>query len=165
VKLFRLALVGFLVATACAAQNEPITAISLLEKIDRAGAQSVVNELSAGDESGWEFVMRKIEAGSTDWLNVAGRLSAGTDAGTSESLQIALATALPKNPAGVLRLIDRQSFLSVDHVCAAPFIEPELSYMKSYLSEAKAALIPMQGADVENIKTKCLSELNAVKPY
>lgn len=162
-KLIRIAFLGSLAATACAAQNEPISAISIQQKIDRASAKSVVNELAAGDESGWDFVMGKVATGSADWLDVARRLSAGTDAGTSEALQIAVATALPKNPGGVLRLAGTQSFLSIDHICAAPFIEPQPSDMDRYLSEAKTALVTLNDPGVESAREKCLAEINSVK--
>lgn len=161
-KFIWMALIGSLVATSCVAQNEPISAASILQKIDRVGAQSVVTELTAGDESAWDFVMSKVGEGSAEWLDVARRLSAGTDAGASEALQIAVATALPKNPGGVLRLAAAQSFLSIDHVCAAPFIEPEPSYMQRYLSEAKAALTTLKDPGVEGARAKCLAEINSV---
>ncbi len=141
-----------------------LTPQAITKDIESNGAKATVQKLTSGRRPRqWESVLRRIRTGDSSWLAVAGMLADGTDAGASEALQIALATALPKNPSGVLRLADTQSFLSLEDLCGAPFIEPELSYLKHYLVETRRSLSKLKDARVEQQRAKCLARLAEVE--
>lgn len=124
------------------------------------GAKATVDWLNSSQRAGaWSAVIRQIENGDPRWVMVAGELASGTDAGTSEDLQISLATALPKNPIAVLQLAEIQSFLSLKDLCGAPFIEPSQIFLKKYLKQAKRALRNLHDARVEARRSACLVEI------
>jgi hypothetical protein len=135
----------------------------MLKDIKEHGARLTVQKLTTGKRPRqWEALLQKIETGDPRWLAVARELADGTDAGTSEDLQVVLARALPKNPADVLRLADTQSFLSINDLCAAPFIEPEPAYLKRYLRETRRSLRILHDAAVEDRRKKCLARIEMV---
>ena len=141
---------------------DPIPA-QVLKDINDHGAKATVGKLIAGKRPRpWEAILRKIEAGDSRWLAVAGELAAGTDAGTSEDLQVVLARALPRNPAGVLRLAESQSFLAIDDLCGAPFIEPEPAFLNRYLHRTRRSLMNMHDATVEERRAQCLARIEKV---
>ena len=153
-----------LAAMACtptiAGESLPLTSQAITKDIESNGAKVTVQKLISGKhQRQWELVLKKIKTGDSRWLAVAKGLADGTDAGTSESLQIALATALPRNPGGVLQLTGTQSFLSLEDICGAPFIEPEPAYLKRYLTETRQSLNNLRDARVEQQRTKCLAEI------
>jgi hypothetical protein len=67
--------------------------------------------------------------------------------------------ALPKNPAAVLKLTGTKSFLSLDDVCAAPFIEPEHAFLMRYLTETRRSLANLKDKAVESKRLKFLSQI------
>ena len=75
-------------------------------------------------------------------------------------MQIALATALPKNPGGVLRLADTQNFLSIQYLCGAPFIEPSHAFLMTYLKQARHALRKLNIPKIEEKRNTCLMEID-----
>src|SRR5438477_12601046 len=82
--------------------------------IDRYGAKATVDKLTnaapndtrslLGD---YDRVLDGVSSGDSRWLALVPRLDPGTDAGSAEFLRIAVAEAIPKNPAGVLRFASR----------------------------------------------------------
>jgi hypothetical protein len=151
-----------LLAPAFAREAPNVTPDSVKKIIDQNGPVGTVRKLIVGDRPRpWENVLRGIESGNQQWLDVARALADGTDAGTSEDLQVALATALPNNPAGVLKLAGVQSFLSIDNLCGAPFIEPEPKVLKRYLRKAKTALETLKDKSVEQQRVRCLADIQA----
>jgi len=139
-----------------------LTPASITNDVATYGARETVVKLTKAPPSrDWNFVMQHAEQGESRWLAVAKQLANGTDAGTSEDLQIALAIALPKNPAGVLRLADTQSFLTIEDLCSAPFIEASERYIKHYLIQARRALEKTSDRAVENKRRKCLARIDS----
>ena len=134
---------------------------NLTASIRTDGAKKTVERLYLSSRSKeWNSVIAKIQTGDSRWLTVAGELAAGTDAGTSTDLQIALATALPKNPGGVLQLADTQNFLSLPNLCGAPFIEPSRTFLSAYLKQARQALRQLNKPVMEAKRTACLMEID-----
>jgi hypothetical protein len=124
------------------------------------GAKATVDMLNSTPGTGeWESVLKQIKTGDPRWLALVADLAAGTDAGTSEALQTTLATALPKNPSGVLELADSRSFLSLTDLCSAPFIEPTHAYVVKYLKQARRALRNLNDPKVEPRRSACLAEI------
>ncbi len=161
--LYAVAPLLFVLISSSAASVDP-KAIS--KEIERHGAKATVARLTSSRHArNWESTLQHIETGDPDWLVVAANLADGTDAGTSEELQIALAIALPRNPPGVLNLAGTQSFLSIRDLCGAPFIEPTDEYLKHYLIDARRALQRLPyNSSIEQKKVQCLSEIdNAIE--
>jgi len=73
---------------------------ALLAEIGARGAAPVVHELY--DSESWSTVMKRIAAGQRDWLLVAAALRKGTDAATTEELDLAVSGALISNARDVL---------------------------------------------------------------
>lgn len=143
-------------------RNLPLNPETILQDIDSCGATTTIRKLTCGSELLWNLVLKKIESGASRWLDVAGELAAGTDAATSEDILVTLARVLPKNPGGVLRLADSQSFLSIDELCGAPFIEPDPDYFRQYLIEAQNAVEALNDAEVEEPRVRCLARLERI---
>jgi len=141
-----------------------ITPAEIGRMIDRYGAKRTVDELSktVPNDTHSEFgqlekVLNGIASGNGRWLALVLRLASGTDAGTAESLPIAIAEALPKNPIGVLQLIKRDaSWLSA---CGYPMIEPTRKETRAYFRMAIPTVQSVHGAGLEVVKRLCLSEL------
>ncbi|MET3135289.1 hypothetical protein AAKU55_005597 [Oxalobacteraceae bacterium GrIS 1.11] len=149
-----------LYASTSARESLELTPQAITKNIEKNGAKATVGALSSGTHGHqWEAVLRKIKTGDARWLAVAGVLAEGTDAGTAEDLQVSLAVALPKNPGGVLLLADTKSFLSLENICGAPFIEPTHAYIKRYLAEAQHSLENLKDVKVEQQKVKCLAKI------
>src|SRR5712675_35334 len=64
-----------LCSLACGQQAKAVS-----DQIDSQGAASVVKNLNSGNSSQWKAVIRGIETGSPEWLDVARKLSTATDA-------------------------------------------------------------------------------------
>lgn len=156
---FVLLLATLLSTAAIAAGALAVSPDAILNDIRDNGAKATVQKLTGGRHPQWNSVLRKIESGDSRWLAVTRQLAAGTDAGTSEDLQVILARALPKNPAGVLALANSQTFLAIDDLCGAPFIEPEPAYLHRYLRQARHALMSLNDASVEEQRKKCLGQI------
>lgn len=82
-------------------------------------ATGVVHSL---DEASWKAFLAHVEAGDRGWIDLVPLLAAGTDAGTSESLTIALSRALRTNPQGVLGVLAAKSY-AAGELCAENEIE------------------------------------------
>ena len=146
--------------SAVASETLALTPQAITKYIDEHGAQETVKNLYQDNDSHrWDFVTRKIGSGDARWLGIAKKIAEGTDAGTSEDLVITLATALPKNPKGVLQIIGTTNFLSYETVCNAPFIEPTPAYLKNYLRKTRQVLKSLKEPSVEIQRVKCLSQL------
>jgi len=122
------------------------------------GAEAVVQRLfKHGD---YDRVLGRIDSGASDWVALAPKLAPGTDAGTAEALPIALAFALPKNPAAVLAVLDPQSeILAPDSVCGVPFIEDTVKDIPGYIKRARAAVSKVADPGLQAMKTACLAAL------
>src|SRR5260370_10468638 len=65
-------------ALCCLACGQQAKVVS--DEIDSQGATSVVKKLNSGDGSQWQAVIRGIETGSPQWLEVAMNVLTATDA-------------------------------------------------------------------------------------
>lgn len=114
----------FLLLSFQAFATPQITSEQLKHRINTIGAKSVISELFKGDESQWNFVLGKIGSGENNWLAVAVAvlLAPGSDAASAETLKVAVANAIPRNPAGTLAILNDDVFpLSTQRVCGLPF--------------------------------------------
>lgn len=164
--MMRYPIFGFCVLLVCcfaAASSESpkssLTSESIGQEVRTLGAKATVEKLNSGPRPRrWDLVLDRIESGAVEWLGVAKDLSPGTDAGTSTGLRVTLARALPKNPGGVLALIDGK-VITVEYLCTAPFIEPEAAFLRRYLRDTKSALETLKDSTVDAYRRDCLQEI------
>lgn len=145
-----------------------ITPETVGQMIDRHGAKRTVEKLAnaAPNDTRTEFgdfdkVLDGIASGDSRWLALVPRLEPGTDAGTAESLRIVVAMALPRNPAGVLRLIVREP--SWRDACSYPMIEPTKKEMRAYFKVAIPAVEAVRSPKLLRARRLCLAELMSVQ--
>lgn len=134
------------------------------QMISHFGAKATVDKLSdaapydarfmLGD---YDKVLEGVASGDARWLALVPRLDPGTDAGSAESLRIAVAEALPRNPAGVLRFTSRLSWFR--DACAYPMIEPTDQEERAYFRVAIPALKAVHDPALRRPKRICLTEL------
>jgi hypothetical protein len=93
---------------------------TIISEIKSRGAKEVVRELTK-DWSVWDSICDKIASGNQAWLNVAAALQAGTDAGSSETLDLALGEALEYDPKNVLTLVGKTGDL--ESICSGPDVD------------------------------------------
>ena len=125
---------------------------ALLEGKDAA---TVVQSL---DESSWNAFLAHVEAGDRGWIDLVPLLAPGTDAGTSESLIIALSRALKSNPAGVL------SVLAADHyspaeICGDNDIEVSAFEAVAFIDEALVKVAAVMEPELSQARNACLYAL------
>ena len=131
--------------------------------IESTGAKAVVDRLSASRE--WWSLSKRVAAGEPSYIALAPALADGTDAGTSESLKISLAAALPKTPAAVLKVIDttdRSPVLSLNEVCSSPFVEDEPIHRRTYKRITLKALAHVGDPKLQAVARACAAELRKV---
>ena len=80
-----------------------------------------------------------------------------SDASYSEDLEFAVAVALAKNPAGVLRL---QNF-PLDKVCDVPYLEPTDAVIHGFQAKTSSALATVNAPELQDRKKQCLAILMA----
>jgi hypothetical protein len=148
----------FTCGVACAGA---LNATSVSRDIEVHGAKAAVKTL---DRMGrFDAVLDHIAAGQSAWIQLAPRLAKGTDAGHSTGLTVALAQALPKNPAAVLAVLDDGPITGTDSVCAAPFIEPAPDEISTYLGSAITAVKSVRGSARLKSKAPCLAALEQIQ--
>ncbi len=130
-------LLGALLLAPCAAGARALTPAAIAADLHHLGARRTVARLNAGKAKEWEAVLRHIQTGQREWLLVARPLKAGTDAGTGEGLDAAIAHALARNPAEVLKL---QPDFALAKICTNPDIEPSEAEVMAFKAHALAAL-------------------------
>ena len=124
--LFCLMLNAGSVTGAWAEEITVTTAEKMWEDCKREGPFVVVDVLADGDGKQWKEVLAKVAAGDNDWILTSACLSIGVAFSISiplQSLDIAWAKALPKNPVGVLGLLGEVRVATVA-ACSMPFIYP-----------------------------------------
>jgi hypothetical protein len=136
-----------------------ITPATVDRMLAQLGPKRTVDELagSGADFGDYEKILDGIASGDARWIALVPRLQPGTDAGTSEALRIAVAEALPKNPAGVLRLIEHNP--AWREVCTYPMIEPTRKEARTYFKAAVPAVRAVISPALQRAKRMCLADL------
>lgn len=149
----------FICASCSAASPDPSHVKSDLQHLP---AKKVISNLKKHGE--FEQMLKRIDEGDAQWIALAPSLYEGTDAGDSEDIEIALATALPKNALAVLSILNGDEAAAegqprIDRVCGVPFIEPTDDFVKKYLRESTAALKAASDEKLLPLAQKCLGYL------
>lgn len=123
------------------------------------GAKRVVDRLwdAQGDEN-WDHLLDAMEAGRSECIRLAKLLKPGTDAGSAETLQIALSLALRTNPSAVLALGD--DVIKVSEACQDNQIEPTLQQHRAFLAKARTAVSKISEPALTTRRNACLKYLN-----
>lgn len=136
----------------------PVTPAQVEAMLARQSPREVVSALyGTGENSRWDTVARGIARGDRAWLNVAARLSAGTDAGTSDDFGIAVSDALTVNPAGTLRLLSRIPMGA--GACEENGFEVPRAQSRAFYRAAMASVATVRERGLQRIKTQCLANL------
>lgn len=135
------------------------TASELDKHIEHDGAKAVIQQLATGKQTAWNSVVKKIDIGTPEWLQVPGKLLKRSDAGTTEDLRISLAVALTHNPQGVLRMTGPD--LPLEQVCTVPFIEPSEKVIAIHKAKVHAALRRVVAQELQEKKAACLKSIEA----
>jgi hypothetical protein len=93
---------------------------AIINEIKSRGAKAVVLEV-APDSDVWDAICGNIATGDQAWLKAAVALHAGTDAGWSEMLDLALGEALEHSPERVLKIAIPN--FELQFVCSAPDVD------------------------------------------
>jgi hypothetical protein len=128
----------------------------IIARIQRDGGKTVLEELW-NHESEFEAVLRGIESANPRWLEVAQRLKPFSDAGSSESINYAVARALPIDPQRVLLMIGHG--FDMDVICTSPFNEPESGVAEAYERSALSALDFLHDPDLKAVASECAKRI------
>ena len=134
----------------------------------RGSAELVLSEIKLGraadvakridsDESFGRSVMNGISTGDSAWLEVAGQLTPASSTAAA-TLNIALASALPRSPDRVLALLGKK--YPVEDVCGIPFLRPDSALVTSYHNEALSALGRVRSAQLTQVRDACRTALD-----
>jgi hypothetical protein len=93
---------------------------TIISEVKSRGAKAVVREL-AKDWSVWDSICDKIASGDQAWLKAAAALQAGTDAGASETLDLALGEALEHDPKNVFESVGKT--MNLESICSGPDVD------------------------------------------
>ena len=145
--VFAVAMLAMQVASGAVSSQ---SAQALLQQIEQSGGSAVYRHLGA-DEAAFDRVTRQIETGDAAWLKVAAALRPFADAAGAESLDFAVARALPKEPSRVLRLMAGGYGL----VCTSPYIEPAPGVAEAYAKEALRALASVKEPALKPVALQC----------
>ena len=144
------------------------TASAVRAAISRDGARAVVQRFTQAHQ--FDRIVDLIGTGAPAWVRLAPLLAPGTDGATGEGLGIALAYALPRNAAAVLKVVSTAPYpptdavdivLSIDRVCSVPFIEPPPGANERYRNRAIAALDTVRDPRLLDRRRRCLRTLRA----
>jgi hypothetical protein len=135
------------------------TAEIVLSEIKLGRAANVAKRIDS-DESFGRSVMNGIATGDSAWLDVAGQLTPAS-ATSAASLNIALASALPRSPDRVLAVLGRK--YPVDDVCGIPFLRPDSGLVTSYYDEALSALARVRSARLTQVRDACRTALDQAR--
>jgi hypothetical protein len=141
--------------------GQAISAARVLADIQTRGAQAEVTRLTAGNSSQWEEVMRQIETGTPEWLQVATALRRGSDAGNTESLYYAVSYALLRAPQRVLPMIGGD--FPLQNVCTVPDIEPSPEKVRRQVAKARTALRGVTDPGLQSVRNRCLSAYESLE--
>lgn len=157
-RLLLAAIVGLLPVAAHAVPMPSPQAVRA--QIQRVGPKTTVTRLDgAGD---MDRILDAIGTGDPQWIALAPLLALGTDGADGEGLGIELATALPINPAAVLRITTPgDGVLGLLRVCGVPFIESTPASDKTYLRQAVAAVAGVSDPTLKTSRDQCLARLRS----
>lgn len=131
----------------------------VLAEIRVTGGGTVVRRIDSDPEFG-RSVMDGIASGDSVWLEVARNLRPAS-AAAEATLVIALASALPHNPAAVLSILPGR--LRTEDVCGIPFLRADSLAVTTYYDRAVAGLGQVRDSSLASGRDRCREVLDSSK--
>jgi hypothetical protein len=142
------------------ATQPPLHAATVLATIRVEGPARAIDRYFLTDATFGDAVLQGIASGDSSWLRVARELRSASDAGVSESLEIAVADALPHAPAAVLRMLGPD--FAPERICGLPFIEQPDAEEAAYYRETLVALATVRSPELLARRDRCRAILQRV---
>jgi hypothetical protein len=150
------------VAASGVAYGAPATAREVLSEINARGPRAVLDRLWG--KPGWDELLTNVETGQEGWLRVAIAIRPGTDAGASEMLTLAVATALYRNPRSTLEIA--APVFGVEEICGALDDEWETKQAAiAHLNGRIGAVNTLSDQSIADVREECLKHLSRAKHY
>lgn len=135
------------------------SAKELLTEIEQTSASNVLERLW-NDPQLFDQLENKIASGKDEWLKVAVALKPVSDAGFAEALEMSVAAALPKNPHGVLQLVNRG--FDLKWVCGEPEFEVPLERSLKHFNRSLSALDKVKDPSLSELKQQCVNHIQSL---
>lgn len=105
-----------------------------------------------------------IAGGSREWVALAEKMIAYSDACYREGIQAALGEAMRKFPRNVLPLVDKTPALGADHICL-PFIsnEQSIAAQAKELQKSRRAISAVRDGQLSKPRAACLRFIRGVE--
>lgn len=130
----------------------------IAELVRKVGAADVTSTLF-GKKEAWNHVLQGIASGNREWLQVAALLHNGSDAGSSEELELAAADALRQNAGGVLEILEAE--FTAETLCGnEESLADTLDRSLAIISERRKAVSAVKAKTLQQRREKCLSLLD-----
>jgi hypothetical protein len=129
----------------------------ILSEIKLRGPAGVSRRIDTDEEFG-QSVMEGISSGDSAWLDVAAQLKPAS-ASAEASLDIALASALPRAPAKVLALLGDE--YTAEEVCGIPFLKADSGAVITYHDEARRAISGVRDSTLAKVIPVCRTALDS----
>jgi len=140
-----------------------ITPQEVRAMVARDGASATVVALNEGgtEEAPNRFamVMRGVSSGDQAWLDIVPLIRPGTDGEAGEGLSISLGDALPRNAAGVLRILSTPD--DVAAACEPVAFEEGSAERTTHIQAATTAVEAVSDPALQQAKAGCLATLRA----
>lgn len=131
----------------------------VLSEIKLGGADKVSRRIDS-DENFGRSVTDGIATGDSLWLEVARQITPAT-AAAEATLSIALASALPRSPRQVLRLVGET--YPTEQVCGIPFLRADSAAVITYYDEATRALGLVRDSTMASVRVDCQRALDEAR--
>lgn len=137
--------------------------------IEQRGARVVVDDLYKIPEN-WSALLDAVSTGKLEWLKVAKELSAGTDAGTTSMLQIAITNALGNNTLETLKFmsdktVNSSPVFSAEFVCSSSFLidYPADKNALIFIDRTVEKLKAIKDPTVLKVRDQCVKEFQQAR--
>jgi len=146
-----------------AAAGGELTAAEVRAMIQRDGAEATVRTLTQGGTASAPYrfaaVERGIASGEQAWLDLVPLLRPALDGEVGTGIQMVITDALPKNAAGVLRLVSERD--DVNAYCDDSMTDKTAAERSAYRQSAIAAVEAVNDPALQEAKTNCLAVLRS----
>ncbi|MBL8466281.1 hypothetical protein [Methyloversatilis discipulorum] len=161
--MLRIALSLFALLWASISFSAEVSSSAVLKYAEVHGGRAALEKYFSCEGTGFNGYL-KVASGSKQWLDVAVRLLASSDACYSEGLHDAVAKALYASPSTVLPLVDSSSMLKASQICL-PFLSDEEPHKQhlAYLKRLEERLSRVTDRASQSGKAKCIGEIHAMR--
>lgn len=164
-KIFFIALIILASTSASADPYESLPGPAQLNAdIEKSGARQLLRDRIWSSDKAVGELADKISSGDAEWIAIAVKLGAVSDAGATELLIMTMSRALVKHPANVLAVLSpkyKPGSFQAEMVCGGEMlIDYTESEIKKWRSEAISAVSGVNIAGLEEVKALCIKNLS-----